>query len=68
MRSGAHKKAPAHTANDLNTTECLGATTLLGLLKNYARSVSGDMKKSITVGIIGLPNVGKSSLINRSDI
>lgn len=46
-----------------NVTECLGASTLIGLLKNYARS-KGDMKMSITVGIIGIPNVGKSSLIN----
>jgi nuclear GTP-binding protein len=45
-----------------NVTECLGAGTLIGLLKNYARSKS--MKLSITVGIIGIPNVGKSSLIN----
>jgi nuclear GTP-binding protein len=45
-----------------HVTECLGASTLLGLLKNYARS--RNMKMSITVGIIGIPNVGKSSLIN----
>jgi len=45
-----------------NVTECLGASTLIGLLKNYARSK--DMKMSISVGVIGIPNVGKSSLIN----
>jgi nuclear GTP-binding protein len=44
------------------TAECLGADTLLQLLKNYARNL--DIKTSITVGIIGYPNVGKSSLIN----
>jgi nuclear GTP-binding protein len=42
--------------------QCLGADTLLQLLKNYARS--HKIKKAITVGIIGFPNVGKSSLIN----
>lgn len=42
--------------------ECLGADTLLQLLKNYSRSLK--IKKNITVGIIGFPNVGKSSLIN----
>merc|ERR1712130_36578 len=50
------------TSSLLSTTECLGASTLLQLLKNYSRSK--DIKTAITVGIIGYPNVGKSSLIN----
>jgi nuclear GTP-binding protein len=41
---------------------CLGGDNLLELLKNYCRSQ--NLKKSITVGIIGYPNTGKSSLIN----
>lgn len=45
------------------SSECLGADLLLQLLKNYARS-KGGLKTSITVGVVGLPNVGKSSLIN----
>jgi nuclear GTP-binding protein len=46
----------------LETTECLGADTLIQLLKNYCRNI--NLKTAITVGIIGYPNVGKSSLIN----
>jgi nuclear GTP-binding protein len=44
-------------------SECLGADMLIQLLKNYARG-KGGLKTSVTVGIVGLPNVGKSSLIN----
>lgn len=44
-------------------SQCLGADILIQLLKNYARG-KGGLKASINVGIVGLPNVGKSSLIN----
>ena len=40
----------------------VGADTLLQLIKNYSRC--HKMKKAITVGVIGFPNVGKSSIIN----
>ena len=42
--------------------DALGGETLLQLLKNYARN--RNLKTAITVGIVGFPNVGKSSLIN----
>jgi len=46
----------------LSSTGCVGANTLLKLLGNYCRNK--DIKTSITVGIVGFPNVGKSSVIN----
>merc|ERR1712019_239525 len=49
----------------LQTSTCLGAAALLKLLGNYAgRSQSDSSKAVITVGIVGFPNVGKSSVIN----
>ncbi|KZO91950.1 P-loop containing nucleoside triphosphate hydrolase protein [Calocera viscosa TUFC12733] len=44
------------------SSECLGADSLVQLLKNYSRSL--NLKTSVTVGVVGFPNVGKSSLIN----
>ncbi|KAJ3002404.1 Guanine nucleotide-binding protein-like 3 [Thoreauomyces humboldtii] len=46
----------------LASSECLGADNLMKLLKNYCRNA--NIKTSITVGVIGFPNVGKSSVIN----
>ena len=46
----------------MNTNKAVGAENLLQLLKNYCRIE--DSKKNITVGIVGFPNVGKSSIIN----
>lgn len=46
----------------LQTSKCVGAGTLTALLANYCRNK--DVKTSIRVGVVGLPNVGKSSLIN----
>lgn len=49
-------------AEALNSSSALGADRLISLLKNYSRSL--DIKTSISVGVVGYPNVGKSSLIN----
>lgn len=46
----------------LGSSESIGADNLIKLLKNYCRNV--NMKTSITVGVVGFPNVGKSSVIN----
>jgi nuclear GTP-binding protein len=48
----------------LQTNQAVGADELLGLLKNYCRVSNSDTKTIISVGIVGFPNVGKSSLIN----
>ncbi|CAF3422956.1 unnamed protein product [Rotaria sp. Silwood1] len=45
-----------------SSNKCIGASTLMNLLSNYCRK--NDIKTSITVGIVGFPNVGKSSVIN----
>lgn len=41
---------------------CIGANLLMSLLANYSRNK--DLKTTIQVGIVGIPNVGKSSIIN----
>lgn len=55
------------TTSGGSTPDVLGMEGLLQLLKNYARVdvTSGKKTKTtISVGIIGYPNVGKSSIIN----
>lgn len=47
---------------EIQTSNCLGADTLMTLLGNYARNKG--IKTAIRVGVVGLPNVGKSSIIN----
>ncbi|KAK2076812.1 hypothetical protein QBZ16_005038 [Prototheca wickerhamii] len=47
---------------DAKGSDCIGADMLLQLLKNYARNAG--LKSALTVGVVGLPNVGKSSVIN----
>lgn len=48
-----------------NLSSAVGTENLMNILKNYSR-VDGDAKTKslITVGVVGFPNVGKSSLIN----
>uniref|UniRef100_A0A672T0E9 Guanine nucleotide-binding protein-like 3-like protein n=1 Tax=Sinocyclocheilus grahami TaxID=75366 RepID=A0A672T0E9_SINGR len=46
----------------LESSACVGADCLMKLLGNYCRNQ--DIKTAITVGVVGFPNVGKSSLIN----
>lgn len=50
----------------LSGAKAVGTDNLIQLLKNYCRNDSSQRKDkhSIIVGVIGFPNVGKSSLIN----
>ncbi|KAI6192176.1 CP-type G domain-containing protein [Aphelenchoides bicaudatus] len=44
------------------SSKCIGADLVMKLLKNYCRNK--DVKTTIRVGLVGFPNVGKSSVIN----
>ncbi|KAK0166801.1 hypothetical protein PV327_004284 [Microctonus hyperodae] len=57
------KKLQFVSEDMMQSGTCYGAELLLSLLGNYCRSTDG-VKTSIRVGVVGLPNVGKSSIIN----
>ncbi|NWU96237.1 NSN1 protein, partial [Upupa epops] len=63
-RNLKQSQLPAATAPEevLAGRGCVGADCLLRVLANYSRS--REVKTTITVGVVGYPNVGKSSLIN----
>jgi nuclear GTP-binding protein len=50
----------------LSGGKAVGTDNMIQLLKNYCRNDTSERKHkhSIVVGVIGFPNVGKSSLIN----
>lgn len=47
----------------ISSAKSVGAEKLLEIVKNYSRTDTGKVS-AITVGVIGYPNVGKSSVIN----
>ncbi|EGI64119.1 Guanine nucleotide-binding protein-like 3-like protein [Acromyrmex echinatior] len=57
------RKLGKKTESMIQSNTCFGAELLLSLLGNYCRN-SNNVKTSIRVGVVGLPNVGKSSVIN----
>jgi len=64
IRAGKNQGQAKGEGALLNSTSAIGMEGILNILKNYAR-IDGQKKKScITVGIIGYPNVGKSSIVN----
>ncbi|KAI9775621.1 MAG: hypothetical protein M1835_005743, partial [Candelina submexicana] len=58
----ANPATNAHTFNHRQLTVKGTSETLFRALKSYAHSK--QLKRSISVGVIGYPNVGKSSVIN----
>jgi len=55
-------RAKATKRSDLTFSGSIGGEALLQIIKNYSRSQK--IKTAITVGVLGYPNVGKSSVIN----
>jgi nuclear GTP-binding protein len=60
---GAGKVGAVSGSGGMQSNQTIGADELLGLLKNYCRT-DVKSKSVIAVGVVGFPNVGKSSLIN----
>lgn len=58
----SHSAPNARTFDHKALTQKATSETLLRALKSYANDK--QLKRSVTVGIIGYPNVGKSSVIN----
>ncbi|KJH51328.1 hypothetical protein DICVIV_02531 [Dictyocaulus viviparus] len=48
--------------NNSSSSKCIGADIVMKLLGNYCRNK--EIRTSIRVGVVGFPNVGKSSVIN----
>lgn len=59
---GARVNSAVRSGEVLTGSGAAGADVLMQLIKNYSRS--HEKKKAVTVGVIGYPNVGKSSIIN----
>ena len=59
----SHRKVTSTTSEEtLQTSKAVGTQTMMAMLGNYCRIK--DIKTAIRVGVVGFPNVGKSSLIN----
>lgn len=58
----SHAAANAHVFSHRDVTVQSTSAALFKALKSYA--ASRDLKRAVSVGVIGYPNVGKSSIIN----
>ncbi|XP_030370234.1 guanine nucleotide-binding protein-like 3 homolog [Scaptodrosophila lebanonensis] len=61
-RLGRRKLREMKTDEAMQGSVCIGAELLMSMLANYCRNKG--IKTSIRVGVVGIPNVGKSSIIN----
>lgn len=61
-RLGRRKLNKSSSDDVLKGSPCVGAELLMSMLANYCRNKG--IRTSIRVGIVGIPNVGKSSIIN----
>lgn len=59
---GRRKFKDMNSNKGMQGSVCIGAELLMSVLGNYCRNKG--IKTSIRVGIVGIPNVGKSSIIN----
>lgn len=61
-RLGRRKMRDMKSEKAMQGSVCIGAELLMSMLANYCRNKG--IKTSIRVGVVGIPNVGKSSIIN----
>ncbi|ALC47701.1 ns1 [Drosophila busckii] len=61
-RLGRRKLREMKSEKAMQGSVCIGAELLMSMLANYCRNKG--IKTSIRVGVVGIPNVGKSSIIN----
>lgn len=61
-RFGRRKFHQTSSEKAMQGSVCVGAELLMSMLGNYCRNKG--IKTSIRVGVVGIPNVGKSSVIN----
>ncbi|KAH8359106.1 hypothetical protein KR093_004289, partial [Drosophila rubida] len=61
-RLGRRKLHEMKSEKAMQGSVCIGAELLMSMLANYCRNKG--IKTSIRVGVVGIPNVGKSSIIN----
>lgn len=59
---GRRKFKQMNSEKAMQSSNCVGAELLMSMLGNYCRNKG--IKTSIRVGVVGIPNVGKSSIIN----